>query len=110
MANVNAIGKTVAATATPEVLGTAFQRFMGVVFFGGKGTAETNNTSTAFIQLRSLGADGSAGDWLSAMPVTAGGYSAGINHNTAGVKVMSADQFKIKVGTNGDGVVAIVAS
>lgn len=110
MANINVIGITVADTATPGVLGTSLQRFKGVVFFGGKGTPETNNTSTAYVQLRAMNADGTAGDFASAMPVPAGQYSAGLNLDTKGDRVFDASQFTIKVGTNGDGVVAIVQS
>jgi len=110
MANVNMIAKTVAAAATPELLGGVLQRFKGIVFYGAKGTAETANTSTAYIQLQAIGTDGTAGDWVNAMPVTAGGYSAGINLDTVGRDWMNAGQFRIKVGTNGDGVVAIIAS
>ena len=110
MANVNMIAKTVAAAATPELLGGVLQKFKGIVFYGAKGTAETNNASTAYIQLRAVNTDGTAGGWVNAMPVTAGGYSAGINLSTSVHDWMSADQFRIKVGTNGDGVVAIIAS
>ena len=110
MANINVIGKTVAATATPEDLGVSLQRFKSVIFFGGKGTAETNNTSTAFIQLRQMSADGTSGDWLSAMPVAAGGWSAGLNRSTLADGVYDASQIRIKVGTNADGIVAIVGS
>jgi len=110
MANINVIGKTVAATATPEDLGVGMQRFKSVIFFGGKGTAETNNASIAYVQLRQMNADGTQGDWLSAIPVSAGGWSAGFNRSTLADGVYDASQFKIKVGTNGDGVVAIVGN
>lgn len=110
MANINAIGLVVLAAATPSVLGTDKQRFKGVVFFGGKGTPETNNTSTAYVQLRSMSSDGTAGAFISAMPVPAGGYSAGMNIDTESDRTFNASQFTIKVGTNGDGVVAIVQS
>ena len=106
MANINVIGKTVAAAATPEVLGASVQRFKNVLFYGGKGTAETSNTGTAYVQLKQMAADGTAGEDLSAMPVTKGGYSAGLTAPDG--QWFSADQFTIKVGTNGDGVVAIV--
>jgi hypothetical protein len=109
--NMNAISKTVAAAATPEVLGTVFQRFKGIVFYGGKGTAATANTSTAYIQLRALSADGTAGDWVDAMPVPSAGYSAGINVSDAlHGSVYNASQIRVRVGTNGDGVVGISAT
>lgn len=110
MSNINAIAKTVAASATPEVLGTAFQRFKGIVFYGGKGTAATANTSTAYIQLRALSTDGTSGDWVDAMPVPSAGYSAGINQDTSGSGVYNASQIRVRVGTNGDGVVGIIAT
>ena len=111
MSNINAIVKTVAATGTPEVLGTAFQRFKGIVFYGGKGTAGTANTSTAYIQLRALSADGTPGDWVDAMPVPSAGYSAGITVSDAIVSsVYNASQIRVRIGTNGDGVVGIAAT
>jgi hypothetical protein len=110
MANINAIGLVVLAAATPSVLGTNKQRFKGVVFFGGKGTPEENNASTAYVQLRSMSSDGTAGAFISAMPVPAGGYSAGLNLDGDNERWFDASQFTIKVGSNSDGVVAILQS
>lgn len=105
MASINVISKTVADSATPEALGAETQRFNRIVFYGGKGTAETRNTGTVYVQLRSLHSGGGDGDFTSSFPVPSGGYSVALNRNNG---LYSADQFKIKVESDGDGVIAII--
>ena len=110
MSNIQVIKKTVSDSGTPEVLGDRMQKFKGVVFLGCKGDAEVANAGTVYVQIAELLSNGTTGDWVSAMKITTGNYSAAINSNTLGSGNYNASQFRIKVANNGDGVVAIVLS
>lgn len=94
------IPKTVAAAATPELLGTDEILFDGITFYGAKGDAETPNAGTVYIQIQNA-----AGDWVSAFPVPVSGWSPEFASKTG--SKMTAAKFRIKVGTNGDGVVGV---
>jgi hypothetical protein len=89
--------KTVAATGTPEALGTSATRFHSVAFQGLK-AARTDNTGTVWIQPNS-------GDGTAAMKLEPGdvvGFTA-----DAADDYFTADQFYIDVETAADGVVAL---
>jgi hypothetical protein len=110
MSNINVISKTVTSAGTPEVLGSVTQRFKCITFLGFKGNAETANTGTIYVQARQMLADGTPGDWISMCEVVEGGYGPAVNLNTADDGNYNASMFRIKVSTDGDGVVAIVGS
>ena len=93
------IVKTVAASGTPEALGTS-QRLAGLTFFGAKAVG-TNNTGNVTLQVED--SSGTLSDAWVMMPGDvftwpAPPYEAGY---------YLASDFTIKVATNGDGVVAV---
>lgn len=94
--NVSFLVKTVAATNTPEVLGTTATKGRTVIFTGNK-AARTANTGTVWIQTSS--ADGAAG-----LKLTTG---ATVTLTASDGKVLEAADFWIDVETAGDGVVAL---
>lgn len=106
---IQSIAKTVALAATPEALGASTQKFSSVMFVAYKGTAETANTGDVYVQVPALEADGTEGSLVSVLKLTPGASSPVITKDL-GLGKLSADKFTVKVATNGDGVIAIVAS
>lgn len=85
--------KTVASSATPEVLGEETTHMLRPVFIGRK-TAATVNTGTVTIQVKNL-----SGDFIDLLTLTSD------EERTWPVDgFYKASDFKIKVETNGDGV------
>ena len=96
-ASLSSISKTVAATGTPEVLGTDSVLFHSITFQGMK-SARTLNAGNVYIQPAST--DDSAGFRLE--PGSSITFEAGEEDN-----YFAADQFYIDVDQAGDGVVAL---
>ena len=89
--------KTVAATGTPEALGTSATRCHSVTFIGLK-AARTDNAGKVWVSPNS-------GNDTAAVPLDPGDditFTAGAEDG-----YFSADQFYIDVETAGDGVVAL---
>jgi hypothetical protein len=94
--------KTVAASATPEVLGDDSLQFHSITFSAQKAVG-TDNTGNVTIQLMPA----ITGDWADAkilVPGTEWGYSVNPDCND----LFNAAQIRIKAATNGDGVVCIL--
>lgn len=89
--------KTVAASATPEALGSSLTRMNGMTFFGQK-AAGTDNTGNVTIQM----------DGQDAMILTPGAAHTWPMPTWEGAYYLASD-FTIKVATNGDGVVVVYA-
>ena len=99
---VRVISKVIADKADILPLGNANMRFKSVVFFGGKGTSKTNNATTAHIHLQDAN-----GDWQPAIAVPAGQWSIAFSTEMGYAGTIGADQFKLEVTTNNDGIVAV---
>ena len=107
--NVTKLVKTVAATGTPEAIGDATLRFHSMYITAAKGPAYDSdpgtyaNTGNVYIQLK----DALTGTFGDAREMAPGNeWSYGVNPDLYGI--MNGTQVRIRVATNGDGVVLVL--
>lgn len=97
------IAKVNPTSADPLPVGHEDQRFISIVFYGAKGTAETANAAVGYIQLMDYN-----GTWINAAPLPKGGWSPAFEMESKAHGTFGADQFRVKSGADGDGFIAIV--
>ena len=87
--------KTVAASGTPEALGTSAIKFSDIKFVG-ENAFGVPNTGNVFLQVQDA-----AGTWTDTRTIAPGDTVSYVSPNRTCYR---ASEFRIRVATNGDGV------